>query len=146
MGSVIEHANNPSKDNKMKVARSIMNIYVYNALMVAAIDSLKYAQNGDDEDKLKKKAFRSLISNSYQNIPLIAPIVDEVWSKVENPRFARDINYPVLQVINDGASVLGNLSNEKFDKAITEGIKFGGEAIGMPAYPMETFQKIYAKK
>ena len=145
IGNVIEHANNPSKDNKMKVARSIMNIYVYNALMVAAVDSLKYAQNGDDEDKLKKKAFRSLISNSYQNIPIVAPIVDEIWSKVENPRFAREINYPVLQVINDGASLIGNLSNEKFDKAVTDGIKFGAEGIGLPAYPIESVQKIYAK-
>ena len=146
MGSVIEHANNPNSSNKMRVARSIMNVYVYNALMVAAIDSLKYAQNGDDEDKLKKKAMRSMISNSYQNLPILAPIIDEVWTKIDNPRLSRDINYPVLQVINDGASLIGNLANEKYERAVIEGIKFGAEGIGIPMYPFDAANKIITKK
>jgi len=146
MGNVIEQANNPSLENKVKVGKSVMNIFVMNALMVAAVDSLKYAQAGDDEDKLKKKAFKSLISNSYQNFPILAPILDEVWSKAENPRYAHDINYPVLQVINDGAGVIGQLSNEKYDKAVQEAIKFGAEGIGLPISPYEIGKNILKKK
>lgn len=140
----IEYANDPSAKNKMKFYQSFMNVIVVNALMVAAVDTLRSGAIGvDSPDKDEMDIFGEKFTRAmYQNIPIIAPVVDAVVSKYENPVFGRDFGYPIFEVVNDGAAVIANGMRGKEDKAIREMVYFGAGLTGLPMTPIRAGEAV----
>lgn len=141
---LITYMNNPSAKNRMKFYQSFMNVIVINALMVAAVDTLRSGAIGveppdkDEMDIFGEKFGRAM----YQNIPIIAPMVDAVISKYENPVFGRDFGYPIFEVVNDGAETIADAMRGKDERAMKEAIYFGAGVAGIPLTPIRTGEKI----
>ena len=116
------------------------------ALMTAAVDTLRYgllaAPDDDEEDKFFMEA---LVKGSYQNIPVLSPIIDGAVNKYRNPVFGKDLSHPALEVFNSGTDILANAARGRESRAIEELVKFAASVSGVPMIAVTAGEKVLGK-
>lgn len=141
---MIEYLDNPNPRTLTKMCQSFMNVFVVSALMTAAVDTFRYSLlSGGGDDKDHDEKFReAFFKGFHQNIPIVSPIVDAVYSKYSDPVWGRELSYPIFEVINSGASVIASAIKGKEGQAIEEMTYFGAGMVGIPTTPIRAAKTI----
>jgi hypothetical protein len=133
--------NNPTPANKYMFAKSFVNAFVINALIVGTVDSFRQSALGKkpvtDEDYWK-----NIMREQASGIPFYGKIIEEVMARGEKGIFAEGINYPTLQTIDLATKAVSEAIEGNGEKAMEEAIRFGSRAAGIPSTPGRILKKI----
>lgn len=143
MGRVIEAINDPNPMTRMRLFKSFMHVFVSSAIMTAAVDTLRYGLlSAPDDDEEEDFFLQALTRGSYQNIPVLSPVIDAAVNKYRNPVFGRDLSHPAIEVMNSGAEILANAARGREERAIQELVRFSASLTGVPTIAVTVGEKL----
>lgn len=142
----IDYANNPTKENKMKLFKRVLNVGLTTSIMLTTIDLMRHALlNGwteDDDDELFEKYALSSLKSTVGSFQGIGTPLNIIISQLDSNPWYQTAQDPFQHVIQEGSEAVANLAKGNFDRALKQSIGATFKLTGLPISIINNTQKL----
>lgn len=138
---VITYLMNPTKENKMKLTKRLINTGVTTSMMITAINMLKqgllYGFDDDDKDgsvidDMGKTAAWEMTANNLAYFHFVGQLATVVVSQLDNHPWQRTVQHPVELITQDLATIMSKTLKGDLDESLLKSIEFIFKTNGLP--------------
>lgn len=145
----IDYINNPTIENRNKIAKRTLNTALTMSIMLTTIDMMRYALlNGwddDDTDELFERYALGSIKGSLGSIQGVGPALGIVISQLDSNPWYQTVQHPVEHIMQEGMEGVANVSKGNFGRAFKQLFGAVAKTQGYPITLQNNVTKLFER-
>jgi len=143
---VIDYANNPTNENKMKLFKRSLNIGLTTSIMLTTIDMMRYALlndwDDDDTDEVFEKYAISSLKSTVGSFQGVGSALNIIISQLDSNPWYQTAQDPFQHVVQEGSEAVANAAKGNFDRALKQTVGATFKVTGLQISIVNNTQKL----
>ena len=143
---IIDYANNPTNENRMKLFKRITNTALTTSIMLTTIDLLRHTVlNGfddDDEDQLIEKYAIGSLKTTLGSVQGVGSALNIIISQLDSNPWYQTAQDPFQHVVQEGSESVANFAKGNVGRGTKQAIAATFKLTGLPLTLVNNTQKL----